>query len=182
MKRLNDYIAESVFDVDNNIDKLEIPAKPKVSKDDYPAYEQAWHDALVELLAKSRRSRDYAIFFKIYKEWLSDWSCHLSIEDYDYEYDSDVDWYTDYINFVHRSDDRKYLEMFIDDLIDECKEGASRYRMSPQSSGSFRYALYDTEDVFADELEKHTFSNKQFASAYRKFKKDIDKVLSVNIG
>ena len=182
MKRLDSYIAESVFDVDDNIDKLEIPAKPKVSKDDYPAYEQAWNDTLVELLAKSRKSRDYAVFFKIYKEWLSDWVIYGNSEDYFDDYGDDIDWYIDYVNFIHKNNESKYLERFLDDLTEECIKGASSYRMSPQSSGSFLYALYDTDDMFADALERNTFSNKQFASAYRKFKKDIDKILSVNIG
>ena len=43
-------LKESIMDVDTNIDELEIPEKPKVSKSDYPYYEQAWYDILNNML------------------------------------------------------------------------------------------------------------------------------------
>ena len=77
-------LRESILDVDANIDELEIPEKPKVSKSDYPYYEQAWYDILNNMLDSKCSSRDYAIYIKIYKEWLSEWSCYI---DYDFYYD-----------------------------------------------------------------------------------------------
>ena len=74
-------LKESIMDVDTNIDELEIPEKPKVSKSDYPYYEQAWYDILNNMLDSKCSSRDYAIYIKIYKEWLSEWSCYI---DYDF--------------------------------------------------------------------------------------------------
>lgn len=171
---------ESILDVDTNIDELEIPAKPKVTKDNYPAYEQAWYNTLESLLNKNKNSNDYAIFFKIYKEWLSDWVCCGNMDEYFEEYEEDIDWYVDYVNYVRKNNEIKYLKIFLDDLIDECKKGAASYRLSPTSSGGFLYAMYDEEDMFSGALAEDTFSQRQFASSYKKFKSDIDKVLKVN--
>lgn len=184
MKNIKNYITESIFDVDKNIDDLDIPAKPKVSKKDYPSYEQAWHDTLISLLDTSQKSQDFLVFFKVYKEWLSDWSCGVDMETYyeEHEFDEYIDWDDDVYEFVDKNYNRRLFEEFLDGLIDECEKGASTYRLSPMGSGSFRYALYDTDDLFVQALDDRTFSFGKFASSYKKFKKDIDKILKFYIG
>ena len=94
-------LKESILDVDANIDELEIPEKPKVSKSDYPYYEQAWYDILNNMLDSKYSSRDYAIYIKIYKEWLSEWSCYIDYDFYYDECDGYIDWKNDINNYIN---------------------------------------------------------------------------------
>lgn len=174
-------LRESILDVDTNIDELEIPEKPKVSKKDYPAYEQAWYNTLVALLNKNdKKTEDFLIFFKYYKEWLSDWVCLLDVETYYETYeDNEIEWYGEVYDYIFKDDNDMVLD-FLNDLIDECSSGASSYRMNIEGSGSFLYTLYDPDNLFNGALKEGTFEVAKFRSAYKRFKKNIDKIFTLH--
>lgn len=166
-------LKESILDVDANIDELEIPEKPKVSKSDYPYYEQAWYDILNNMLDSKCSSRDYAIYIKIYKEWLSEWSCYIDYDFYHDECNGYIDWKNDIDNYINKSGD---ISEFLDYLIDEFSQGADRSRLS-RGSNSILYALYDDENIFAEQaLQDREF----IGPKYNKYFNDIKKILKIN--
>ena len=166
-------LRESILDVDANIDELEIPEKPKVSKSDYPYYEQAWYDILNNMLDSKCSSRDYAIYIKIYKEWLSEWSCYIDYDFYYDECDGYIDWKNDIDKYINNGED---ISEFLDYLIDEFSQGADRSRLS-RGSNSILYALYDTENIF---VEQALQDRKFIGPKYNKYFNDIKKILKIN--
>ena len=167
---------ESILDVDTNIDELEIPEKPKVSKKDYPYYEQAWYDILNHMLDSNYSSRDYAVYIKIYKEWMSEWTCYVDLEFYFDECDEYIDWEKNIDSFITKEGDIKKISEYLDDLITEFSQEADRSRMST-GSNSILYALYDDENVFVVQA----LQNREFIGPkYNKYFNDIKKVLKIH--
>ena len=77
-------LRESILDVDTNIDELEIPKKPTVSKKDYIYYLQAWYDIMSNLLDNGMRDfNKWVRIVTLFKNWDPVWTIYIGEEDDD---------------------------------------------------------------------------------------------------
>lgn len=169
-------LRESIMDIDTNIDELEIPEKPKVSKSEYPYYEQAWYDVMSNLLDNNERDfNKWVYIIKLFKDWDPDWIIYIGEED---------DEINDMINldnikeamlkatFKISVSEKKWAHECMDDIINDFKNGQGHNRLSKLSSNSILLSLFGEELSLA-------FKNKVFAYGlkYNKYISDIIKAL-----
>lgn len=180
-------LLESIFDVDDNIDNLEIPKKPLITKENCVCYLQAWYDILEHLCdAQNLSLSKWAMIIKCYKTWQSDWFCHLDYEkyeEYEEEHDTNFDWYTDYIHFVDQDDkfEKDMRDEYLDSIIDDFSNGRGSDRINSQGSNSILIALFGDENLFRIEaLDYKLFKSAiKWKPSYNRFYKSISKLLKI---
>lgn len=181
-------LKESLLDSEEELlDKLDIPDKPKVKKEEYVCYIQAWYN-IIEYLCEEDNitQKTWALILKGYKEWQCEWFCHLDYETYKTwidEHDGYFDWHTDYINFVDKNDpsEQRMWNNYIDDIIEDFEKGNGKDRITPYGSNSLLISLFGDENIFRlDALEYNLYSKgRKYKKIYDKFYKDIAKLLKI---
>lgn len=172
-------LRESILDVDTNIDELEIPKKPTVSKKDYIYYLQAWYDVMSVLLDTGERDFDKWVWIvTLFKSWDPVWTIYIGEED---------DELIDMINlgnteeamlkatFKMGASEMKWAHEYMDDIINDFKNGQGHDRLSRLSSNSILTALFGEDESFLA-LENEEFS---YGPKYDKYISDITKALKI---
>ena len=172
-------LRESILDVDTNIDELEIPKQPTVSKKDYIYYLQAWYDVISNLLDNGERDFNKWVWIvKLFKIWDPDWTIYIGEED---------DEIIDMINngnteeamlkatFKMGASEKKWSHEYMDDIINDFKNGQGYDRLSRLSSNSILIALLGDGDLLLA-LESEEFSD---GPKYTKYISDITKALKL---
>lgn len=172
-------LRESILDIDDNIDNLEIPKKPSVSKKDYIYYLQAWYDIMSNLLDNGMRDLNKWVWIvKLFKAWDPVWTIYIGEDD---------DEIIDMINlgnteeamlkatFKMGASEMKWAHEYMDDIINEFKNGQDQGRLSLLSSNSILTALLGEYESFS------VLENKEFSDGpkYNKFVSDITKALKL---
>lgn len=172
-------LRESILDIDDNIDNLEIPKKPSVSKKDYIYYLQAWYDIMSNLLDNGMRDFNKWVWIvKLFKAWDPVWTIYIGEEDDDI---------IDMINlgnteegmlkatFKRGISEIKWAHEYMDDIINDFKNEQDNGRLSILSSNSILTALLGEEESFL------VLDNKEFSDGpkYNKYVSDITKALKL---
>lgn len=172
-------LRESILDIDDNIDNLEIPKKPTVSKKDYIYYLQAWYDVMYDILDGGETNLSkWAWITKVYQKWDQPWTIYISDED-----DKIIDmielgqFEEAILKATHKmsTSEMKWGKEYIDDIINDFQESRGRDRITTTGSNSILVALCGDEEIF-NILADSIFSN---GSKYKNFVTEIIKALKL---
>lgn len=181
-------LIESLLDDEKELlDRLNIPKKPKVKKEECVCYLQAWYNIIEQLCREDNLTPEtWALILKGYKDWQSEWFCHLDYETYEAwkeEHDDYFDWHVDYINFVDKNDplEQRMWNDYIDNIIKDFENGGGKDRVTPYGSNSLLVSLFGDENIFRLDALKYDLyrTGLKYEKIYNKFYKDIVKLLKV---
>lgn len=172
-------LRESILDVDTNIDELEIPKKPTVSKKDYIYYLQAWYDVMSNLLDTGMRDfNKWVRIVTLFKSWDPVWTIYIGEEDDDIIDLIELGDFEEAMlkaTFKMGASEMKWAREIMDDIINEFKNGQENGRLSSTGSNSILAALCGDEEIF-NILADGVFSH---GSKYSNFVTDITKALKI---
>lgn len=148
-------LIESLLDDEQvQLDRLNIPNAPKVSKKEYVYYAQAWYDILESALDnnKNNNQHNWAELVKVYKEWLSDFDIIIPFEDFDEYKDKhgDFNWYRDIQNFLIKTpnQEKKFFIEYLDEIIDDFENGDGYSMITSTGSNSLLISFFGDDNIF----------------------------------
>jgi hypothetical protein len=173
-------LRESILDIDDNIDNLEIPKKPSVSKKDYIYYLQAWYDVMYDILDGGETNFSKWVWVvKLFKTWDPIWTIYIGEEDNDIldliEL-GDIEEAILKSTYKKGASEMKWSREIMDDIIKDFESGNSNGRMSIDGSNSILMALCGGDFESYNMIEHHAFS---IGSKYDKYVSDITKALKI---
>ena len=172
-------LRESILDVDTNIDELEIPKKPSVSKKDYIYYLQAWYDVMCHILDNRETNPNKWVWVvKVYQKWDQPWTIYIGEEDEDIIDLIELGNFEEAMlkaTFKMGASEMKWAEEYTDDIINDFQEGRGRDRITSTGSNSILAALCGDEEIF-NILADGVFSH---GSKYSNFVTEITKALKL---
>ena len=170
---------ESILDVDDNIDAIEIPKKPTVSKKDYIYYLQAWYDVMCHILDNSETNPNKWVWVvKVYQKWEQPWTIYIGEEDDDIIDLIELGDFEEAMlkaTFKMGASEMKWAKEYTDDIINDFQEGRGRDRITTTGSNSILAALCGDEEIF-NILADGVFSH---GSKYNNFVTEITKALKL---
>lgn len=170
---------ESILDVDDNIDAIEIPKKPTVSKNDYIYYLQAWYDVMYNILDRGETNLNkWAWITKVCQKWVQPWTIYIGEEDEDIIDLIELGDFEEAMlkaTFKMGASEMKWAKEYTDDIINDFQEGKGRDRITTTGSNSILAALCGDEEIF-NILADGVFSH---GSKYSNFVTEITKALKL---
>jgi hypothetical protein len=173
-------LLESILDVDDNIDAIEIPKKPTVSKKDYIYYLQAWYDVMYDILDGGETNFSKWVWVvKVYQKWDQPWTIYIGEEDDDILDLIELGAIEEAIlksTYKKGASEMKWAKEYTDDIINDFQEGRGRDRITSTGSNSILMALCGGDFESYNMIEHHSFS---IGSKYDKYASDITKALKL---
>lgn len=169
------HLIESLLDDEQEqLERLNIPLSPKVSKKEYIYYAQAWYDILESALdnRKNNNQHNWAELVKVYKEWLSDFDIIIPYEEFEEYKDNhgDFNWYRDIQEFLIKTPnhEKKFFIEYLNDIIEEFEDGSGDSMITSIGSNSLLISFFGDDNVFKLEaLDYHRYTNKD--TSYKNF-------------
>lgn len=172
-------LLESILDVDDNIDAIEIPKKPTVSKKDYIYYLQAWYDVMCNILDSREINLSKWIWIvKVYQKWDQPWAIYISEEDEEIIDMIEIGQFEEAMlkaTSKMGTSEMKWAKEYTDDIINDFQEGRGRDRITTTGSNSILAALCGDEEIF-NILADGVFSS---GTKYSNFVTEITKALKL---
>lgn len=172
-------LLESILDVDTNIDEIEIPKKPTVSKKDYIYYLQAWFDIMSNVLdSREINLSKWVWIVKVYQNWDQPWTIYIGEDDDDIIDLIELGDFEEAMlkaTFKMGASEMKWAREYTDDIINDFQEGRGRDRITSTGSNSILAALCGDEEIF-NILADGVFS---YGSKYGNFVTEITKALKL---
>lgn len=173
-------LLESILDVDNNIDAVEIPKKPTVSKKDYIYYLQAWYDVMYNAIDNGEINLSKWIWaVKTYQKWEQPWTIYVGEEDDDINdliASGNLEEALLKSTYKMGASEMRWAKEYTDDIIKDFESGNANGRMSIDGSNSILMALCGGCFEAFDAFERGIFS---IGTKYDKYAAEITKAFKL---